>query len=237
MATGRKPLFRRSPARRVRIAWRTWMPWYEPARLLGEAQDTADRAEGVLLPASGLVVVTAGLVLALPALALVWPVIGAGALLALLLAAPGDTDTVAGQGLLGGPDALALDGEDTSLTVSDMSIVEGKSVFKTHLSIVEEGREGTGYGNNDADDTDDRAGTVDVPRLPRAPERDDGVRGHDGRDGPPRMGGGLRHARVPARMVRRSPGGDKRAAVCVEEAGLTLTLGLAADSTGGWADE
>ncbi len=227
----RHTIFHRRPARRVRIAWRTWMPWYEPARLLGEAQDTADRAEGVLLPASGLVVVTAGLVLALPALALVWPVIGAGALLALLLAAPGDTDTVAGQGLLGGPDALALDGEGTSLTVSDMSIVEGKSVFKTHLSIVEERREGTGYGSNN---NDDRAGTVAVSRLPRAPERDDGVRGHDGRDGPPRLGGGLRHARVPARMVRRSPGGDKRAAVCVEEAGLAEDL--AADSTGGWAD-
>jgi len=132
-------------------------------------------------------------VLALPALALVWPIVGAGALLALLLAAPGD--------------------EGTSAFNADVSITEGKSAASTLLSIVEERREGTGDGNNDndADGAGSGAGAVDVPRLPRATERDGGVRGHDDRDGPERMGSGVRHARVPARMVRRGPGGDKRA--------------------------
>ncbi len=207
MATGRT-IFRRRPARRVRIAWRTWMPWYEPGRLIGEAQDMSERAEGVLLPAGGLVVVTAALVLALPALALVWPVIGAGALLALLLAAPGDADTdadaVAGQGLLGGPVALVTE-------------------------VVEERREGTGYGNND-----ERKGAVELPPLRGEPQRHGGVRGQNGRTGPAGMGAGLGIGPVSARYVLDGVWGDKPHPVCLEETDLAEDLG--ADSTGGWAD-
>ncbi len=212
-----RTIFRRRPARRVRIAWRTWMPWYEPARLLGEAQDMADRAEGVLLPAGGLVVVTAGLVVALPALALVWPVIGAGALLALLLAAPGD--------------------EGKTVLNADLSLTEGKSLLNRGLSIVEERREGAGYGNNNggADDGPGGAGAVDLPRLPRASRGHGGLHGHDGRAGPAGVGTRLRHGPVSARLALLPPGGDKRADAHLEEAGLDQVLGT--DSTGGWADE
>jgi len=169
----------------------------------------AARAEGLLPAAGGLVVVTAGLVLALPTLALVWPVVGAGALLALLLAAPGDAgdeDAVAGQVLLSGPDAL------------DVLVQE-----------VEERREGKGYGGNDADTS-----AVELPRLLRVPERDGGVRGQDGRTGPAGVGACLGDAPVSAHDVHHGPGRDKPGHADLEETGLAEVLG--ADWTGGWAD-
>jgi len=219
--TTRRPVFSRRPCSAARIAWRTWMPWYEPGRLIGEAQDTCARAQGLLPAAGALVVVTTGLVLALPALALVWPVVGAGALLALLLAAPGDPgeeDAVAGQVLLQGPDTLVQE-------------VGGKSVLNTLLSVVEERGEGKGYGNNGGHaDT----GAVELPRLLRVPERDGGVRGQDGRTGAAGVGACLGDSPVPAHDVRHRPGRDKPGHADLEETGLGLVLG--ADTTGGWAD-
>lgn len=60
-------MMKRPPAR-ARIQWHTWMPWHEFSRMVGEAQDLDDRADGLLLLAGGFIVVTLAAALLFPAL-------------------------------------------------------------------------------------------------------------------------------------------------------------------------
>jgi hypothetical protein len=66
------------PPRRARVQWRTWMPWYEFSRLVGEVQDHDEVLHGGFTAAAILVAGTLAGAFALPALAL--PLIVGGGL-------------------------------------------------------------------------------------------------------------------------------------------------------------
>jgi len=118
-------MFRRPP-RRARIQWRTWMPWYEFSRLVGEVQDHDEAAQGALTAAALVVASTLGSAFVLPGWGL--PIIIAGGLLivGLLTAASAD-----GPRLAEGLRAEGLPGPRTILRIGARLVVDDARLLWT----------------------------------------------------------------------------------------------------------
>ncbi len=129
-------MFRRSP-RRARIQWRTWMPWYEFSRLVGEVQDHDEVLRGGFTAAAILVAGTLGVAFALPALAL--PLIVGGGLTTagmLVCAHPDGARLVAELRAAGLPEPRALLRIGAEMATADARAVwDGRT--RTALADVE----------------------------------------------------------------------------------------------------
>ncbi len=152
-------MFRRPP-RRARIHWRTWMPWYEFSRLVGEVQDHDEILHGGFTAAAILVAGTLAGAFVLPALALFFIVGGGLTTAGMLVCAHPD-----GARFVAELRAVGLPGPRTLLRLSaEMATADARAVWG--------GRTRTALAD------------VEAPLLiegPRVLERDEGT--EDGRRG------------------------------------------------------
>ncbi len=118
-------MFRRPP-RRARIQWRTWMPWYEFSRLVGEVQDHDEGLHGGFTAAAILVAGTLAGAFALPALALPLIVGGGLATAGMLVCAHPD-----GARLITGLRAVGLPGPRTLLRIGARLVVDDARLLWT----------------------------------------------------------------------------------------------------------
>jgi len=114
------------PPRRARIQWRTWMPWYEFSRLVGEVQDHDEGLHGGFTAAAILVAGTLAGAFALPALALPLIVGGGLATAGMLLGAHPD-----GARLVAELRAVGLPGPRTLLRIGARLVVDDARLLWT----------------------------------------------------------------------------------------------------------